>query len=73
VSHLSKPAHARRQQRHRQRQVFERAKTCSRVPIQNGDDDAFGNVTPEVRLLIENSRRCHETTQDHAVLSAERA
>jgi len=66
LMHLSGPTHARRQQLDRQRQLFESAKTWSREPIQNGDDDAFGNARAEAGLLIGNSRRWPPIPRDHA-------
>jgi len=54
---LSGPTHETREQRHRQRQLLECAKTWSRQPIQNGDDGASGNGKAEAGLRIEDSRR----------------
>jgi len=64
--HLSGSAHARRQQLHRQRQLFESVTTWSRELIQNGDDNAFGNAKAEAGLLIGNCRRRPPLSRDHA-------
>ena len=66
LMHLSGPAHARRQQLHRQGQLVESATTWSRELIQNGGDDAFGNAKAEAGLLIGNSRRRLPIPRDHA-------
>jgi len=63
---LSGPTHATREQPHRQRQLFECAKTWSRQPIQNGDDGASGNGRAEAGLLIGVSRRWPPIPPDHA-------
>ena len=58
--------HATREQRHRQRKLFECAKTWSRQPIQNGDDGASGNGSAEAGRLIGDSRRWPPIPPDHA-------